>query len=77
MSLIEKVTQFIKDEFNQPDIGWANRQYEFYLIFGQNDPSRLPWVKSSWGSILNPILISLSDRRSPQGYGCKGINISA
>lgn len=54
MSLIEKITQFIKDDLSLPDIGWANRQYEFYLIFGPNDPSKFPWVKSSWEVYFEP-----------------------
>ena len=54
MSLNEKITQFIVDELSQPDIGWANGPYEFYLIFGPNDPSKFPWVKSSWEVYFEP-----------------------
>ncbi|EPR71292.1 hypothetical protein [Cyclobacterium qasimii] len=49
--MIEKVKSLIKskiDEFSLLDTGWDNRPYDFYLIFGQNDEDKSPWIKSNW-----------------------------
>jgi len=57
MSLIEKTKQFFKeklDTFSQLDLGWDNRPYDFYLIFGQNKESKFPWIKSNWKSNFEP-----------------------
>ena len=55
--MIEKVKKLIKsklDEFSQSDNGWDNRPYDFYLIFGQNDENKSPWIKSNWKNNFEP-----------------------
>ncbi len=45
MSIIGKAKQLINDKFDvlsQLDIGWSNRPYDFYLIFGQKEESKSP-----------------------------------
>lgn len=57
--MIEKVKNLIKskiDEFSQLDNGWDNRPYDFYLIFGQNDETKSPWIKSNWENNFESIL---------------------
>jgi hypothetical protein len=38
---------------NLTDAGWS-RQYDFYIIFGQTDPSKSPWIKNNWKSDFEP-----------------------
>lgn len=57
MSIIEKAKQLINnklDALGQLDIGWDNRPYDFYLIFGQNEESKFPWIKSNWVANFEP-----------------------
>jgi hypothetical protein len=57
MSIIEKAKQFVRDKLDavsQLDIGWDNRPYDFYLIFGQNGESLSPWIKSNWEVSFEP-----------------------
>jgi len=63
--MIEKVKNLIKsklDKFNQLDNGWNNRPYDFYLIFGQNDESQSPWIKSNWENNFEPYFNELIKR---------------
>lgn len=41
------------DNLTKNDSGW-NKQYDFYLIFGQNDESKFPWIKDNWKSDFEP-----------------------
>jgi hypothetical protein len=62
MSLVKKTKQFIKDKLgsiSQPGIGWDNRPYDFYLIFGQNQDNKFPWIKTIWESDFEPYFDSL------------------
>jgi hypothetical protein len=62
MSLIEKAKQFISDKLDalsQLSIGWDNRPYDFYLIFGDSEESRSPWLKSNWQVNFEPYFDSL------------------
>lgn len=55
--MIEKVINLFKsiyDEYNQPDNGWYYKPYDFYLIFGQQEESQSPWIKSNWESNFEP-----------------------
>lgn len=57
MSIFKKAKQLIIDKIealNLLDIGWENRPYDFYLIFGQNDESKSPWIKSNWETDFEP-----------------------
>jgi hypothetical protein len=57
MSIIEKAKQSISnklDALSQLEIGWDNRPYDLYLIFGQNEESKFPWIKSNWAVNFEP-----------------------
>jgi hypothetical protein len=56
MSLFEKGKQFVKDKLEALsllEIG-QYRPYDFYLIFGQKDENKSPWVKSNWEKDFEP-----------------------
>jgi len=42
------------DNLTNADLSWENRPYDFFLIFGQNDESKSPWIKSSWYENFEP-----------------------
>ncbi len=42
------------DHFTNADTSWENRPYDFYLIFGQTDESKSPWIASNWKSDFQP-----------------------
>lgn len=59
MSIIEKAQTFIGEKLSALsllDIGWHNRPYDYFLLFGQNDESKFPWIKSSWDENFEPYL---------------------
>jgi len=41
------------DNLTNADSSWS-RQYDFYLIFGQTDPNKSPWIKNNWKSDFEP-----------------------
>lgn len=73
MLLFEKIKQFFKNKvkiLNQLDISWQNRPYDFYLIFGQNEESRYPWIRSNWDKDFEPfidLLLKKSVNRNKTG----------
>lgn len=57
MSILEKAKKIVSeklDSLSQLDIGWNYRPYDFYLIFGQNEESQSPWIKSNWENKFEP-----------------------
>ncbi|KDN55770.1 hypothetical protein [Flavobacterium seoulense] len=36
------------------DSSWENRQYDFYLIFGQTEENKSPWITTNWKSDFEP-----------------------
>ncbi|MFC4476374.1 hypothetical protein [Flavobacterium chungangensis] len=42
------------DNFTNADSSWENREYDFYLIFGQVDYEKSPWIKTNWKSNFEP-----------------------
>lgn len=42
------------DNLTKADCSWENRQYDFYLIFGQVDEEKSPWIKTNWKSSFEP-----------------------
>lgn len=62
MKLFKKLkSQFINfyDNLTKSDKSWKNREYDFYLIFGDNDESKCPWLKSNWYSDFEPYFDTL------------------
>lgn len=55
-SIKELKNNFIKlyDHFTNSDTNWENRTYDFYLIFGSDDESKSPWIKTNWKSNFEP-----------------------
>jgi len=53
MKLIDKISN-IYDKITQADLSWKNRPYDFYLLFGNEDESKSPWLKSNWNSDFKP-----------------------
>ena len=47
-----KLTTFY-DNLTNADLSWS-RQYDFYLIFGQTDANKSPWIKNNWKSDFEP-----------------------
>lgn len=57
MKLIkELVNKFVElyDRVTNADSSWTNRSYDFYLIFGQTDESKSPWITKKWKSDFEP-----------------------
>ena len=57
MSLFNKAKKLVVDKLeslSQRDMGWENRPYDFYLIFGQIDESKSPWITTNWKSDFEP-----------------------
>jgi len=81
MSIIEKINHYIKDKLdnaNQSDIGWDNRRYDFYLIFGQSEESKSPWIKSNWEIGFEPYFDSLiKQAETSKGTGIRAIKYKA
>jgi hypothetical protein len=73
MSLFDKAKKLISDNlesFSLLGIGWDNRPYDFYLIFGQNDESKSPWIAANWKSDFEPyfdLLIKQVDNAKETG----------
>lgn len=42
------------DNLTNADTSWENRSYDFYLIFGQTDESKSPWIATNWKSDFEP-----------------------
>ena len=42
------------NDWTNADPCWENREYDFYLIFGQKDEYKLPWIKTNWKSDFEP-----------------------
>jgi hypothetical protein len=47
------------DSLTKVDISFENRPYDFYLIFGQTDESKSPWITKNWKSDFEPFLNTL------------------
>lgn len=62
MSIFEKAKRIVTDKLNEwslLDISWDNRPYDFYLIFGQDDDSKLPWITDNWKLLFQPYFDTL------------------
>ncbi|MBO9562580.1 MAG: hypothetical protein J7621_07395 [Niastella sp.] len=62
MSIFSKVKKLVSNKvesFNLLDISWENRLYDFYLIFGQTEESKSPWITANWKSDFEPYFDSL------------------
>jgi len=77
MSLIKKARQLISDKLDalsQLDIGWSNRPYHFYLIFGQNEENKSPWIKSNWEENFEPYFdLLIRQTKTPNETGIRAI----
>ncbi len=49
----------LHEHLTNANSSWANRSYEFYLIFGQTDEKKSPWITSNWKSEFEPLLDKL------------------
>jgi hypothetical protein len=57
MSLFKKAIKLVSDKvesLNLLDIRCDNRPYDFYLIFGQNEEGKWPWITNNWKSDFEP-----------------------
>jgi len=57
MSIFNKVKNLVNDKLETIsllDIGWESRPYDFYLIFGQTDENKSPWITTNWKSDFEP-----------------------
>lgn len=50
---LENKLTILYDNLTNADSSWS-RQYDFYLIFGQTDPNKSPWIKNNWKSDFEP-----------------------
>lgn len=55
-SIKELGNKFINlyENLTNADSSWENRQYDFYLIFGQTEENKSPWVTTNWKSDFEP-----------------------
>lgn len=55
-SIKELGNKFINlyENLTNADSSWENRQYEFYLIFGQTEDNKSPWITENWKSDFEP-----------------------
>lgn len=60
-SIKELGNKFIKvyENLTNADSSWENKQYDFYLIFGQADENKSPWITINWKSDFEPYFDSL------------------
>lgn len=42
------------DSLTNSDKSWENRPYDYYLIFGQTDECKSPWIATNWKSDFEP-----------------------
>lgn len=57
MKLIKKLGGTFVDLYENvtnANLSWENRQYDLYLIFGQTDESKSPWITTNWKSDFEP-----------------------
>lgn len=57
MNLLNKFSN-LYNSLTKTDYGW-NRIYDFYLIFGQTDENKFPWITSNWKSDFEPYFDTL------------------
>lgn len=55
-SIKELGNKFINlyENLTNADSSWENRQYDFYLIFGQTEENKSPWATTNWKSDFEP-----------------------
>ena len=55
-SIKELGNKFINlyENLTNADSSWENRQYDFYLIFGQTEENKSPWITTNWKSDFEP-----------------------
>jgi hypothetical protein len=55
-SIKELGNKFINlyENLTNVDSSWENRQYDFYLIFGQTEENKSPWIATNWKSDFEP-----------------------
>ena len=53
MNLIDRFINYY-DKWTNADLSWKNRSYDFYLLFGDEDASKSPWLKWNWNSNFKP-----------------------
>lgn len=57
MKLIQELRNRFSDIFadaTNANSSWGNRPYDFYLIFGQIDDDKSPWITTNWKSDFEP-----------------------
>lgn len=42
------------ENLTNAESSWENRQYDFYLIFGQTEENKSPWITTNWKSDFEP-----------------------
>ncbi|OXA85360.1 hypothetical protein [Flavobacterium hercynium] len=58
MKLFDKAINLF-DKFIKADVDSENRAYDFYLLFGDTDENKSPWLKSNWYTIFKPYFETL------------------
>ncbi|PAM93363.1 hypothetical protein B4N84_17605 [Flavobacterium sp. IR1] len=58
MKLFDKAINLF-EKFIKSDLDSKNRAYDFYLLFGEKDESKSPWLKSNWNTIYKPYFDTL------------------
>jgi hypothetical protein len=55
-SIKELGNKFINlyENLTNADSSWENRQYDYYLIFGQTEENKSPWIRTNWKSDFEP-----------------------
>jgi hypothetical protein len=55
-SIKELGNKFINlyENLTNADSSWENREYDFYLIFGQTEENKSPWITANWKSDFEP-----------------------
>lgn len=57
MTIFNKIKNLVSDKLETTsllNISWEGRPYDFYLIFGQTDESKSPWIATNWKSDFEP-----------------------
>jgi hypothetical protein len=67
VSLLRKVAAFFTYVWDTLDKSSGNRPYDYYIIFGQEDESYSPWLKSVWHSKVEPHLNRLLEQSAHIG----------
>ena len=74
MKVIDKLRDSISsfyEKMTNADLSLKNRAYDFYLLFGEKDESKSPWLQSNWNSNFKPCFDDLINHAEAKEIGIR------